>query len=115
LPINVAGVTNSQPANAIEANWGYYWRVDAPTAKRIAYNIRKRNIQANAGILGLGYFFNPVALAGFYTLYNDNVANNLDYCADTNGSAYFKIYTYSQYFRGYGWVKIPYAIGSSCN
>lgn len=98
MPINVAGVTNLEVAEAqacqtsmqgYTAWWGVYARLNQCATNKLAYHSTKGAIAASLGAL----FPNPtsqavsVLVAGGIGLH----ANKLQYCANNYGQSYVKI------------------------
>ena len=116
IPANIAGIETQSKANAESAWWGDYWRVDGNTAQNIAYQLNQGTVSYAFGAANIAWLFPPSVLwTGFQTANLTQTANTLNECARINNAAYFKVYSSRIWISRYGNVKIPYAVGASCN
>jgi hypothetical protein len=115
-PVKIAGVESQQKASATSAWWGDYWRVDGNTANAIAYQLNRGAIGAGFASAGISQFFGPGSFwPAFQSANLAWAANTLNECARIQNSAYFKVYSSRVWVSGYGYAKLPYAVGASCN
>jgi hypothetical protein len=104
IPVNIAGVQNSQPASASQTYWTW-WGNYTYLNKQETYNLAAwfRNKQRDLAKVTNAAAFSPApfiaVIPGVWSVNAAATAEQLDYCANRYGQSYFRLS-----YNGTNWI-----------